>query len=79
MSDKFERQEDRVILTPYEKTEDDVVIELDIPADSILRKHFDLESDEGLEEFSEFLGDVIKDLVATHENSNNDDGCGGNE
>ena len=49
--------------------------ELDIPADSILRTHFDLESDEGLEEFSEFLGDVIRDMVATHENSNDDDGC----
>lgn len=75
MSDKFVRQEDRVILTPYEKTENDVVFELDIPADSILRTHFDLESDEGLEEFSEFLGDVIRDMVATHENSNDDDGC----
>lgn len=75
MSDKFVRQEDRVILTPYEKTENDVVFELDIPADSILRTHFDLESDEGLEEFSEFIGGVINNMVASSENTNNDDGC----
>ena len=73
MSDKFTKSEDGVItLTPFEKTDNDSIIPLDIDSDSILRSVFDLESDEGLDAFSDFIGDVITDLVKNHENTTTD-------